>query len=285
MTAVLAAGASGCARKAPPLVVGSNGATDRNVVAEVTAQLLEKQLGTPVIRKFEIGGTQIAYESLMLGTVNIYPEETNAVVVAILKEPIDPNPDIVYERVRGEMQRLARIVALKPLGVHGRMTMVIRASDQKAGGMTTLSQAAKSKLAWTLAYTNEFEARNDGYTALMSTYKLPLQVAPRAMPATTLYPALMDNQVSMIAGRDTDGPLEGEGFAVLKDDLNAFGEARTCLFAGQEALGRDPRTRPALEALSGRFTNDSVRRAAYRVAVMKGNLKDVAEQMLKDMGL
>lgn len=268
-----------------PLIVGSTAATDRAIIAEVTAQLLEKQLGVEVIRKYEIGGTQIAYESLMLGTINIYPEETNAIVVSVLKEPVDPNPDIVYERVRSEMERIARIQVFKSLGVNERPVMVIRATDQKDGGIRTLSDAAQSKLAWTLANTTDFQSRSDGYAALMSTYNLPLKVAPRVMLQPALYPALAENQVSMISGHDTDGPLGGEGFAILKDDKEAFRQAAMCLLGTQEAIARDPRIKPALESLSGKFSNDSIRKAAYKVAVMKRNLKDVATEVLREMGL
>ncbi len=282
---MFAALATGCSRGSQPLVVGSTSAPDRMIIAEIASQLLEKHLNTTVTRKFDVGSTQIAYEALMLNNVSVLPEETNAVLVSLLKEPIDPNPDIAFERVRSEMERMARIQVLKPLGVRARNVMVIRAADQKGGGMETLSQAAQSKLSWTIGYTRDFESHADGYAALMSTYKLPLRVAPKSMSAAALYPALAENQVSMISGEDVDGPLEGSDFAILKDDKGAFRESRTCLLIGPDVATRDPKVRPALELLSGKFTNDGIRKMGYQVAVSKKPLKDVASDFLREAGL
>jgi osmoprotectant transport system permease protein len=274
-----------CNRRIEPLSVGSTAATDRAVIAEVAAQVLEKKLETPVTRRFEIAGTSVAYESLMLGTVNVYPEELNAFLSTILKEPVDVNPSIVYERVRSEAERSSRITVLKPLGVSGRAAVVIRATDQKDANIHTLSEAAKSKLKWTLAYSTEFEARSDGYTALMSTYNLPLSVPPKTMIAPLMYPALADNQLSMIVGRETDGPLAGDGFAVLTDDRNALRDSPVSMFVGPQVLERDARIRQALESLQGKFTNEAVRKLAYKVVAMKRNLHDVAAEFIRESGL
>jgi osmoprotectant transport system permease protein len=277
--------ATGCGSGAPPLVVGSAAAPDRMIIAEIASQVLEKHLNASVTRRFDMGSTQIAYEALMLNNISVLPEETNAVLVSLLKEPIDPNPDIAFERVRAEMERVARIQVLKPLGVRPRNVMVIRAADQKAGGIETLSQAALSKLSWTIGYAADFESRADGFASLMGTYKLPLSVAPKSMPAAALYPALADNQVSIIAGEDIDGPLEGSNFAILKDDKGAFRESRTCLLIGPEAATRNPKVRPALELLSGKFTNDAIRKLGYQVAMLRKPLKDVASDFLRQAGL
>jgi len=276
---------AGCARQTTALAVGSYSSTERMILAEIAAQVLEKQTGAPVIRRFDAAGTQDAYQSLMLGNLDVYPEDAVSIVVKVLKETVDPNPDVAFERVRGEMVRLARIQALNPLGIHSRIAMVIRAADQKDGGIQNLSRAAGSGQAWTVGYTSEFESRLDGYSALMSTYKLPLKVAAKPYPPGALYPALAGRQVTMISAHDTDGPLLGSNFVALKDDMEAFRESLTCLLVRQGALDADPRIRPSLDRLSGKFTSESIQKLNYQVDVRKRPVKDVATEFLRTAGL
>ena len=276
----------GCSRKVTPgVAIGATPSTERIILAEIAAQQLEKQLGIPVNRKLDMGGPSIAYESLVLSNIDIYPEDTNAIMVSVLKDALDPNPDNVLLRVQNEMERLARIQVLSPLGIHRRPCMVMRAGDAHDGNMQALSDAARTRLAWTLGVTPEFQQRSDGYSALMSTYNLPLKVPAIAFPPASLYPALSSNQVSMISGYDTDGLLAGSEYAMLKDDKNAFHEARTCFLVRQATIDSLPKVRPALEQLSGRFSNESIRKLNYDVEVLKHPLKDVAAGFLRQAGL
>jgi glycine betaine/choline ABC-type transport system substrate-binding protein len=278
--------AAGCSKPAPKAItVGSAPSTEGILLAEIAAQHLEKQLGVPIVRKLDLGSTTIAYEALVLSTLDVYPEDTNAILVSVMKEPLDPNADNVLLRIQNEMPRLGRIQVLNPLGIHRRMCMAVRAADAADGKIATLSDAARSRLAWTIGVTPEFEQRTDGYVALMSTYNVPLKVPPKSLPAGSLYPALSQNQVSMIAGYDTDGPLNAPEFAVLKDDKGAFHEARTCFLVRQGALDGNPKLRAALDQLSGKFTNESVRQMDFEVDVLRHAVKDVAAGFLRQAGL
>jgi osmoprotectant transport system permease protein len=255
------------------------------ILAEIAAQHLEKQLGVPIERRTDLGSAPIAYEALVLSTIDIYPEDTNAIMVSVLKDALDPNPDSVLLRVQNEMPRLGRIQVLSPLGIHRRPCVVVRARDASDGKIQTLSEAARSRLAWTLGVTSEFQQRSDGFTALMSAYNLPLKVPPKPFPPASLYPALTDSQVAMVAGYDTDGPLSGNEFIQLKDDKGAFHEARTCFLVRQGAIDSQPKVKEALTQLSGKFTNDSIRKLNYEVDVSRRPVTDVAAEFLRQAGL
>jgi glycine betaine/choline ABC-type transport system substrate-binding protein len=286
--AVLAALAAlaGCSKPAPPeITVGAMPSTQSVLLAEIAAQHIEKQLGLPVVRKFDIGSTTIAYEGLVLSTLDVYPEDTSAIQVSVMKEPLDPNPDNVLLRVQNEMPRLGRIQVLDPLGVHRQMCMAIRASDAADSKVTTLSDAARSRLAWTIGMTPDFEQRVDGYVALMSAYNVPLKVPPKPLAPAALYPALSGNQVSMVAGYDTDGPLNTPEFAVLKDDKGTFHETRACLLVRQGVLDANPKLRSVLDRLSGKFTNESMRQMNFEADLQRHAIKDVAAAFLRQAGL
>lgn len=267
------------------ITVGAVPSTEHILIAEIAAQQVEKKLGVTVERRFDLGSTSIAYDRLVLSAIDIYPEDTNAIIVSVLREPLDPNPDIVLNRVRNELPRVGRIEALDPLGIRHRMCMVIRTGDAKEGNLQTLSDAARSQLAWTLGVTEEFEQRTDAYSTLMRTYSLPLKLAPKPFPARALYDALTNNDASMIAGFDTDGPLNTNAFTVLKDNKNAFFEARTCLLVRDGALRAWPPLRAALDQLSGKFNNETMRKMNYQVEVEKAPVRVVAADFLRQASL
>lgn len=281
-----ACAAAACSRLgAPGITVGSTPSTQGIVLAEIAAQHLENQLGVPVSRKFDLGSTTIAYEALVLSRVDVYPEDAAAIQTLVLKEPLDPNPDNVLLRVQGEMVRIGRIQVLKPLGIHRRMSMAIRSSDAADGKLTSLSQAAGSRLAWTIGMTPEFEQRSDGFAALMSAYNLPLKVPPKSLPPGSLYSALSENQVSMVAGFDTDGPLKNPEFTVLSDDRKAFRVSSSCVLVRQGAIDKSAKLRTALEQLSGRFSNESMRQMTFEVDVRRRAVAEVATEFLRQSKL
>lgn len=275
----------GCSRRSPALLtVGAAPSTERILLAEITAQHIERTLGVTVQRKFDTGSAAMGFENLALSNIDVYPEDTNAIVESVLKEPVDPNPDIVFQRVRSEMARIGRVKVFDPLGIRRKRAMVVRASDLRDAKLRSLSDAARSQLAWTLGVTTEFQ-EYDGFSALMSTYNLPLKLAPRAMASGMLYSALAQNQVSMISGYETDGPLAGSEFVALDDDKGAFPVARTCLLVREDTMKREPRLDGALASLSGKFSNELIRKLNYDVEVQKNPLKAVASGFLRQAGL
>ena len=277
---------AGCSHPGPqPITIGALASTERILIAEIAAQHVEKRLGVTVDRRLDLGSTSLAYDGLVLGTTDVYPEDTNALVVSVLKEPLDPDPAIVLNRVRNELPRLGRVQVLDPLGIRQRVSMAVRASDAKDGKMQKLSEAARSRLAWTLGCTSDFEQRTDGYSVLMRTYNLPLKLAPKVLPPRGLYEALASNQASMVAGYDTDGPLAGPEFTVLNDDKNAFQESRACLLVRQGAVERTPGLRAALDQLSRKFNNETMRKMNYEVDVEKAHVGAVAAEFLRQAGL
>ncbi len=268
------------------LTVGAVASTEGAVLVEIVAQHLEKRLGVKVVRKLDVGGTSIGYESLVMSAIDIFPEETNALVLSVLKEQIDANPDVVTQRVRGEMERLGKVRVFNPLGIHRRFCLLIRTTDAQGGAFRTISEASRSQLAWTMGITPDFEERADGYSSMMSAYKLPLKVSPRNLPQGRIYTALTENSISMAAGHDTDGPLaDTSEFTVLGDDKQAFTESRTCLLARETLMQSVPKLEGALAELSGRFTNESIQRMNHQVDVLRQPVKDVAAGFLKQSGL
>lgn len=284
LTVLAVAAVSGCSSK-HRLVVGGKNFTEQDVLVEIIAQHLENRLGEPVTRKPHLGGTMIAYEGLNMRQIDMYPEYTGTVVSSIVKAEPDPDPGIMYERARSEMEKRAQVVVLKPLGFNNSFAMVIRTGDAKQNHIATLSDAVAFQPGWDIGQGYEFQDRPDGWKTLMRTYDLRLHSAPKTMDLGLLYPSLLTGKVSMIAGNETDGLLSRSTYTVLTDDKHAFPPYDACIMVRQKVLDENPKLRPALEELSGRIDNKTMRELNFQVDGLHTPAREVAAEWLKKAGL
>ncbi len=277
--------ASGCGKAKKPIVVGSKNFTEQVVLGEIIAQHLEHRLtGVKVIRQLNLGGTLLTYNALLNGQISLYPEYTGTVQAEILKEAPVTDPAMALERSRLEMRRLAQVEVLDPLGVDNFFAMVIRGDDARKLKLATLSQAAQAKGGWKLGLGYEFDGRMDGMPAL-NKYHLPLSGSPRIMDLGLMYKALELGQVTMVAANATDGPLAAHDWTTLADDQKVCGSYQACVLARQDALAAEPRLKPALAELSGKFNNDSMRKLNAAVDVDHRQVREVAADFLRQAGL
>ncbi|HML15510.1 MAG TPA: glycine betaine ABC transporter substrate-binding protein [Bryobacteraceae bacterium] len=281
---LLAVMLAGCGKAKKPILVGSKNFTEQVVLGEIIAQHLENRLHRKIERRLNLGGTLLSYQALQDGEVSLYPEYTGTIEAEILKETPSPDPEQVYERSRLELLRQAQIEVLKPLGIDNRFVMVVRSDEANRDHLTTLSEAARVKPGWKLGVGYEFEQRTDGLPAL-SMYHLPMSAPPRAMDLGLLYKALDQGQVTMIAANATDGPLASPGRTVLEDDKKAFGSYQACIMLREDMIGEEPRLVPALNQLSGKFTNAAMRKMDAEVDVDHRQPSEVATEFLKQVGL
>ena len=68
--------------------VGSKNFTEQFVLAELYAQALEAA-GIKVERKINLGGTLIAHKALEEKQIDLYPEYTGTILLAVLKQEAD----------------------------------------------------------------------------------------------------------------------------------------------------------------------------------------------------
>lgn len=276
--------AAGCGKSKPPLAVGSKNFTEQVVLGEIIAQHLEHRLGQPVTRRLNLGGTLLTYQALLNGEIGMYPEYTGTIESAILKEQAAPDPAQVLDRVRNEMRRVAQTEVLDPLGIDNTFVMVVRDEDARKYKLRTLSDAAQVQGFWKLGVGYEFEERSDGMAAL-DKYHLPMIAAVRSMDLGLLYKALEQGQVTMIAANATDGPLAAHDWTILTDDKKVFGSYQACILVREDLFASQPKLRPALAELSGKFTNELMRKLDAAVDVDHRPIREVAAEFLAQAGL
>ena len=269
----------GCSRSRP-IVVGSKNFTEQLVLGEILAQQLERRLGQPVQRKLNLGGTLLAHEALVNGEIDLYAEYTGTALTAVLKLPLPPDRARVFAQVRSEYVKRWRLEWLAPLGFENSFAMVIHGDEARRGHVVTLSEAARRRTGWAMGVGYEFLQRPDGFTGLVKAYGLAIKGQVKTMDLGLLYRALDQRQVDMIAASATDGMLSVLDVTVLQDDKHYFPPYEAAAVARADSLASRPGMREALEELSGKLTNEAMRKLNYEVDGKHRALADVAREFL-----
>jgi glycine betaine/choline ABC-type transport system substrate-binding protein len=118
---------------------------------------------------------------------------------------------------------------------------------------------------------------------LVQTYHLRFAGSPKSMDLGLLYSALQQGQVDMIAASSTDGLLSVLDVRVLRDDKAYFPPYRCAIVARREALDSDPKLDRALRQLSGKLTEETMRRLNYESDGRHQAVSEIARAFLKSL--
>jgi osmoprotectant transport system substrate-binding protein len=250
---------SACAPPRPNYpVIGAKNFTEQVVLGELLAQHIEAVTGMKVERRFYLAGSYICNQALIAGRIDAYVEYTGTALTAILKQPVDKDPDRVLATVRRLYLQRDQVVVTPPLGFENTFAMVIRGEDAQRLHLTALSQAGKYSPQWKLGVGYEFEQRPDGLPGLQQAYDLKFSGSPRLMDLGLLYRALNGRQVDIIAGSSTDGPIKAFHLTVLQDDKHYFPPYQAVPLVRQAAFDRWPQLKPAFDSLAGKITAEQM---------------------------
>lgn len=250
---------AGCSPPRPDHpIIGAKNFTEQVVLGELLAQEIEARSGLKVERRFYLAGSYICNQALVSGRIDAYVEYTGTALTAILKQPVNRNPDEVLTTVRHLYASRYGVTVAEPLGFENTFAMVIRGDDARRLHLTTLSQAATCAPHWRLGVGYEFEQRPDGLPGLSAAYNLHFDGPPRTMDLGLLYRALTAHQVDMIAANSTDGPIQALDLVALRDDRHYFPPYQAVPMVRDEALRRWPQIGAALRALAGKITADDM---------------------------
>jgi osmoprotectant transport system substrate-binding protein len=266
-------------------VIGAKNFTEQVVLGELLAQEIEAKSHLKVERRFYLAGSYIANQSLISGRIDAYVEYTGTALTAILKQPVNRDPQQVLDSVRRLYASKYHVTVGPPLGFDNSFAMIIRSDDARRLHLTTLSQAVQYAPHWKLGVGYEFEQRPDGLPGLSAAYGLKFDEPPRAMDLGLLYRALNAHQVDIIAGNTTDGPIAAFGLTVLADDKHFFPPYQAVPLVSDAALQRWPQIQLALNALAGKITAEDMRAMNEAVDGQHRNPSEVVREFRQKKGL
>jgi osmoprotectant transport system permease protein len=262
-----------CTADAGVVRVGAKNFTEQSLLAEMMAQTIEATTPLSVERRFQLGGTEVAFEALRSGAIDVYPEYSGTALVAILKEDGPTAPARLDERLRARFG----LDWLPGFGLDNTYALAVRDDDPRFAGVRTISAlAAHGGSSLSLGVTHEFMDRPDGFPALARAYALST-ASTVSMDPGLLYEAIAKKDVDAIAAFSTDARVTAFHLRLLADDRGFFPAYEAAPMVRAE---RAAELRPALDRLAGAITSDEMRAMNYEVDVRGRAVSDVAAEFL-----
>jgi len=265
------------------VIVASKPFGESYILAEMFSQLLESR-GMAVERRQGLGATEIAFNALREGAIDVYPEYTGTGLLVILHEQPTADPAAVFARVATESERRFGVRWLPPLGFENTYTIAVRRETADRLGLRTLSDLGQRGSALVAGFTPDFIGRVDGLPGLTRVYAFrPRQV--RALLPAVKYQALAASQVDVIDGYSTDGFITRYHLVTLEDDKHFFPPYEAAAVVGARLARENPRAIAALTELSGRVSELQMRELNRRVEVDGEDVPRVAASALRALAL
>ena len=265
-----------------PVRVGSKNFTEQFVLAELYSQALEAA-GVKVEKKLNLGGTLIAHKALEEKQIDLYPEYTGTILLAVLKEESMTDPKAVYDKVKDAYAK-KDLVLLNQAPVNNTYVLVVRPETAQKYKLQSLSDLAKVSKELKLGAGPEFRDRKDGIPGLKAKYgmefKEDLQLA-----IGLRYQALKNDQIQIVNGYATDGMISAMKLARLKDDQNLWPPYYVVPVVRKDALDANPKISGVLNRVSALLDETTVAEMNYKVDGEKMEPKDVARDFLKAKGV
>ena len=265
-----------------PVRIGSKNFTEQFILGELYAQALEAS-GIKTEKKLNLGGTLIAHKALEEKQIDLYPEYTGTILLAVLKQESMTDAKAVYDKVKGEYAAKG-LVVLNQAPVNNTYVLVVRQDTADKYKLETDSDLAKVAKELKLGAGPEFRDRKDGLPGLRDKYgmefKEDLQLA-----IGLRYQALKNDQIQVVNGYSTDGMISAMKLKRLKDDRNLWPPYYIVPVVRKDALDANPRTADVLNRVSALLDDATMAELNYKVDGEKMEPKDVARDFLKAKGV
>ena len=234
----------------PEVKIGSKSFTESVILGELVAHLVEDAGGRSVYKR-ELGGTQVLWQALLGGDIDVYPEYTGTISEEIL----------AGEGIRGE-EKIRRALAAKgirmsrPFGFNNTYAIGMKEDVAARLGIGTISDLRDHpKLRF--GFSNEFMDRGDGWPSLRDRYRLP-QREVRGLEHALAYVGLENGSIDATDLYSTDAEIRYYDLRVLDDDLGQFPIYNGVLVYRGDLQDRSPEVVAALLRLEGRISEEAM---------------------------
>lgn len=265
---------------AEKIVIGSKSYNEPIILGEMVAHLA-KQAGAEADHRAELGGTQVLYQDLLHGKLDLYFDYTGTLMKEVVRgESIRDDDDL-----RAALERKG-IRMGKPLGFNNTYALGMKESRAEALGIKTISDLrdlAETKpevKKLRFGVSEEFVSRPDGWPGLQERYRLPFQVT--SMDHNLAYQGLETGALDITDIYSTDAQVRLYKLRVLQDDLGFFPVYNCVALWRIELEERAPQVIEMVRKLEGQINNESMSNMNARVQVDRVSESRVAAEFLKE---
>lgn len=262
------------------IVVGSKNFNENIILGEMLAQLIEAKTNLQVERKLNLGGTMVCFNALKKGDLDLYPDYTGTGLMAVLKQPVQTDPDKVYEYVQKEYNDQFKIKWMKPFGFNNTYAVAVRQETAEKLKLSKVSDLTPLSGQMVFGAEQEFYNRADGYDGMIKAYNLNFK-DHKSFETALKYQATAQKKIDVTDAFSTDGELITYNLKILEDDKNFFPPYYGAPIVRMDTLKKYPELENVLNLLAGKISDDEMQQLNYQVAEKKRDAKEVVKEFLK----
>ena len=266
-----------------PVVVASKPFAESFILAEAFALLLEDR-GIPVDRRLGLASTEVIFQAMRAGEVDVYPEYTGTALTAVLGQEASGTSSQVFARVSQAFEERWGARWLPPLGFENTYAVAMRRSHADSLGIATLSELAAAAEDMRGGFSPDFIGRPDGLPGLSQAYGLALRDV-RSLLQAVKYEALSRGEVDVIDGYSTDGAIPRFDLRILTDDRGFFPPYDAAPVVSRRVADGRPEVIAALTLLGARIDVALMQAMNRRAEVDGAPIETVAAELLVAVGL
>jgi osmoprotectant transport system permease protein len=265
--------------RGPKVRVGSKNYTESVILGEMLTQLA-RDAGARAEHRMELGGTQIAFKSLMQGDIDAYPEYSGTLILEILAgENLATDADIQRALATRGIRMSGRLgfsnaYALGMLRTLASELGITRISDLR----DRQGEPAIARLKF--GVSDEFMNRRDGWPGLSYAYGLPDRA--QGLDHNLAYRGIRSGTIHVTDVYVTDPEIAAYDLVKLEDDLGYFRQYECVLLFRADLEKRAPEVVSNWRRLEG--TIDATRMIGLNAQARIDRVSEerVAAQFLND---
>jgi len=274
----------GAGNKKETITIGGKDFTEQFIIVHLMADMIEDRTDLSVIRKENLGGTQVAFNALKSGNIDLYLDYTGTIYGDTLGYP--PNSDMVevYETSKNDLKELYDIDMLKQFNFNNTYVLSVKPETAEKYNLETISDLRNVADELTIGATLEFLNREDGIIGLEKHYGFTFgnQIG---INGANKYLAIDNGETDITDAFSTDGLLKKFNLVMLDDDKNFFPPYYAVPILRSGLLEEYPEIEGVLEELGEVLTNEVMIELNYRVDELQQQPRKVAHDFLVEQGL
>jgi osmoprotectant transport system permease protein len=255
--------------------VGSKAFAESWILGEALAALARTAGSIEVVHRSNLGGTEIVYQALKNGDIDIYPEYTGTIAEVLMKSAERPSLEEMRRALAGE-----GLAVSDPLGFNDSYALAVLPRVQEELNLYTISDLARHP-DLRLSFSHEFIGRKDGYPGLAAHYGLEMTDV-RGIQHDLAYTAIASDQSDVIDIYTTDAQIERLGLKILRDDRHFFPRYDAVLLYRLDLTQRAPDAFAAMQRLVGSIDEEKMIRANGLVVLEKRSQVEAGAALLHE---
>jgi osmoprotectant transport system permease protein len=266
------------------ITIGGKDFTEQFIVVHLMADMIEDRTDLSVIRKDNLGGTQVAFNALRTGDIDLYLEYTGTIYGDTLGYP--PNSDMieVYETSKRDLKELYDIDMLKQFRFNNTFVLAVTQETAERYNLSKISDLKRVADQLTIGSGLEFLNREDGIIGLERHYGFSFG-NEIGINGTNKYLAISNGETDVTDAFSTDGLLKKYNLVLLEDDLNFFPPYYAVPLLRSGLLEEHPEIEDVLEELGEVLTDEVMIELNYQVDELQRQPRTVAREFLIAQGL